>query len=64
MHKYAQSGKDLGVLLTGKVTMSHIPTIKKMQAMGLAKQPKFITDAYSTNINENSTLYFILNGLK
>lgn len=64
VYKYAQSGNDLGVLLTGKVTMSHIPTIKKMQDLGLAKQPKFITDAYTTNNNENSTLDFILNGLK
>jgi uncharacterized protein (TIGR02421 family) len=62
--QYAQQGKDLGVLLTGKVTMSYIPTILKMQDFGLAIKPKYLTDAYATNDNKNSNLDFILNSLK
>lgn len=64
VYQYAQQGNDLGVLLTGKVTMSYIPTIQKMQDLGLAVQPKHFTDAYITNDNKNSTLDFILNSLK
>ena len=64
VYQYAQQGKDLGVLLTGKVTMSYIPTILKMQDLGLALKPKHLTDAYATNDNKNSNLDFILNSLK
>jgi uncharacterized protein (TIGR02421 family) len=64
VYQYAKQGKDLGVLLTGKVTMSYIPTIEKMQDLGLAVKPKYVTDAYTTNDNKNPNLDFILNGLK
>ncbi|BAO77286.1 flavohemoglobin expression-modulating QEGLA motif protein [Winogradskyella sp. PG-2] len=64
IYKRAQKGKDLGVLLTGKVTMDYIPTIKKIQAIGLAVEPKFFTDAYEENNNTNPNLDFILKSLK
>ena len=62
--KYAQSGNDLGILLTGKVSMEYIDTIKKLQNLGLAIEPKFFTDSYSVNDNQNKDLEFILKGLK
>lgn len=64
VYKYAKNGEDLGVLLTGKVTMAYIPTIKKLQTMGLALEPKHYTDAYIENNNSNPNLDFILKSLK
>lgn len=64
VYKYAKTDKDLGVLLTGKVTMDYMPTIKKLQEMGLAIQPKYFTDAYLENNNTNPNLDFILRSLK
>lgn len=64
IYKYAQAGKDLGVLLTGKVSEDYIPTIKKMQQLGLASQPKYITDAFAANHNTNANFDFILRSLK
>ncbi|WP_296316554.1 flavohemoglobin expression-modulating QEGLA motif protein [Winogradskyella sp. UBA3174] len=63
-YKYAQNGKDLGILLTGKVSEEYIPTIEKMQSLGLATPPKHFTDAYVTNNNKNTNLDFILRSLK
>ena len=64
IYKYAQAGKDLGVLLTGKVSEDYIPTIKKMQQLGLASQPKYVTDAFAANHNTNANFDFILRSLK
>lgn len=64
VYKYAKKGKDLGVLLTGKVSQEYIPTINKMQKLGLALPPKYYTDAYITNDNKDTNLDFILKSLK
>ncbi|MBC3846397.1 DUF1704 domain-containing protein [Winogradskyella echinorum] len=64
VYKYAKKGKDLGVLLTGKVSQEYIPTINKMQKLGLALPPKYYTDAYITNDNKDANLDFILKSLK
>ena len=64
VYKYAKSGNDLGVLLTGKVSEDYIPTIKKMQDLGLAIKPTYYTDAYKSNDNTNPNLDFILKSLK
>ena len=64
VYNYAKKGDDLGVLLTGKVTMEHMPTIKKLQELGLAMQPKYYTDAYISNDNKDPNLDFILKSLK
>ena len=64
VYKHAKKDKDLGVLLTGKVTMEYMPTIKKLQDMGLAVQPKYFTDAYLKNNNSDPNLDFILKSLK
>jgi uncharacterized protein (TIGR02421 family) len=64
IYKYAKEENDLGVLLTGKVSQEYIPTINKLQNLGLAVQPKYITDAYLSNNNSNPNLDFILKSLK
>jgi len=64
IYKYANSGKDLGILLTGKVSQEYLLTMEKLQTLGLASQPKFYTDAYVTNDNKDPNLDFILRSLK
>ena len=64
VYNYAKSGGDLDILLTGKVSMEYMPTIKKLQDLGLAITSKFFTDAYVTNDNSNTNLDFILKSLK
>lgn len=64
VYNYAKTGKDIGVLLTGKVCMNYEPTILRLQELGLAIPPRHFTDAYETNSNKNKNLEFILDGLK
>lgn len=64
LYKHAQKSGDLGDLLTGKVCMSYLPTIKKLQYLGLAQVPKYYTDAYINNDNTNPNFDFILGSLK
>ncbi len=64
VYKYAKAGKDLGVLLTGKVSIDYIDTINKLTTKGLAIPAKFYTDAYLSNDNKNENLDFILKSLK
>lgn len=64
MYDYAKEGKDLDVLLTGKVSFEYIETIKKLQDLGLATPSKDITDSYLNNDNSNKNLDFILKSLK
>lgn len=64
VYHYAQSGGDLDVLLTGKVTLEYADTIYKLQELGLALTSKYLTDSYQINANKNTTIDFILNSLK
>ncbi|MCA0153111.1 flavohemoglobin expression-modulating QEGLA motif protein [Winogradskyella vincentii] len=64
VYKYAKNGEDLGILLTGKVSQEYIPTIEKLQELGLAVPPKYFTDAYVNNDNMDPNLDFILKSLK
>ena len=64
VYDYAKKGNDLGVLLTGKVTLEYKSVIEKMQVLGLAEKSKFYTDAYLSNKNANKNFEFILDGLK
>ena len=45
-------------------TKKYIPTINKLQDLGLAIKPKYFTDAYEVNDNSNPNLDFILKSLK
>ncbi|GAB5566016.1 MAG: flavohemoglobin expression-modulating QEGLA motif protein [Winogradskyella sp.] len=64
VYQRAKKGDDLGVILTGKVTLDYVPTIHKLQDLGLAIGPKYFTDSYVNNDNKNPNLDFILSGLK
>ncbi|MFD0861968.1 flavohemoglobin expression-modulating QEGLA motif protein [Sungkyunkwania multivorans] len=64
VYDYFHAGKDLGVLLTGKTTLSYAETIKKLQKLGLSKTSTYFTSAFVENNNQNKTLDFILQNLK
>jgi hypothetical protein len=64
VYKYAKKGQDLGILLTGKVSQEYIPTIVKLQDLGLAVQSKYFTDGFANNDNMDPNLDFILKSLK
>ncbi|TVZ51110.1 flavohemoglobin expression-modulating QEGLA motif protein [Dokdonia sp. Hel_I_53] len=64
VYDFYQEGQDLGVLLTGKVSLENASIIDKMIAMGLARPSQFITDSFSENLNTNKKLDFILRNLK
>jgi uncharacterized protein (TIGR02421 family) len=64
VYDYYQSGKDLNLLLTGKVTLEDLPVIEKMMECGLAIPSLHVTDSYSQNLNTNKKLDFILRSLK
>ncbi len=61
---YYKTGSDLGLLLTGKVSLEYSEEIKYLTSRGLAVKPKHITDSFAENNNTNSTVDFILNNLK
>tara|TARA_R110001632_G_scaffold33219_1_gene85225 strand:+ start:2631 stop:3788 length:1158 start_codon:yes stop_codon:yes gene_type:complete len=64
VYDYYQSGKDLNVLLTGKVTLENLPVIEKMMNFGLAIPSIHVADSYAQNLNTNEKLDFILQNLK
>lgn len=64
VYDYYQNGEDLEIALSGKVTLENIEIIKKMRTLGLALPSKYITDSYTTNLNKNKKLDFILQNLK
>ena len=61
---YYQSGKDLSILLTGKVCLEEVHTIKYLIEKGYAVNPKYYTDSFLKNDNKNDTVDFILKNLK
>lgn len=60
---YYKAGKDLSLLLTGKITLEYLPEIKSLIDSDLAVQPMYRTQAYIENKNSNKTVDFILNNL-
>ncbi len=64
VYDYYHEGKDLSLLLTGKVTLEYAYEVKVLIAKGLAVPAKHITDAYAVNSNTNKTVDFILRNLK
>ncbi|GAA0871008.1 flavohemoglobin expression-modulating QEGLA motif protein [Gangjinia marincola] len=64
IYNFYQEGNDLGDLLTGKVHLTALPVIKKLQGLGLAHKNQHYTDSYHTNLNTNKTVDFILHNLK
>ena len=61
---YYNEGKDLSLLLTGKVSLEYVNEIKTLINKGYAFPSKHITDSYKENKNTNKTIDFILKSLK
>ena len=61
---YYNDGQDMGLMLTGKVSLEYIDQIKYLIQKKYAVPSKHITDSFSTNDNHNKTIDFILNSLK
>ncbi|WP_340198535.1 flavohemoglobin expression-modulating QEGLA motif protein [Ascidiimonas sp. W6] len=64
VYDYYHSGKELNVLLTGKVNLEHQSVIEKLLNLGLAKEAAYFNHAFLKNNNTNNTLDFILKNLK
>ncbi|GAA3606035.1 DUF1704 domain-containing protein [Flavivirga amylovorans] len=64
IYNYYQEGKDLSLLLTGKVTLEYANEIEALIKKGLAVPAKHITDSYAVNKNRNKKVDFILRSLK
>ncbi|CAM1354253.1 MULTISPECIES: flavohemoglobin expression-modulating QEGLA motif protein [Tenacibaculum] len=64
IYDYYKSGKDLNLLITGKVSLEYLEDIKYLIKNKYAVPPIHITDAYAENLNTNKTLDFILENLK
>ena len=64
VYDYYKQGKDLGLLLTGKVSLEFVEDIQYMIDNKYAVQPKHYTDSYHKNKNTNKTVDFILENLK
>lgn len=64
IYDHYRSGKDLGPLLTGKVSLGYEKQIRRLIEKGLAVNPKYFPDSYARNRNTNRTVDFILNNLQ
>lgn len=64
IYDYYQSGKDLNILLTGKVCLEFCEDIEYMLEKGYAVMPKHFTTSFSSNNNTDKTVDFILKSLK
>lgn len=64
IYNYYKSGKDLSILLTGKVSLEFADDIQYLMDNNYAVSSKFITDSYTENKNQNKTIDFILENLK
>ena len=64
IYQYYKEGKDLSLLLTGKVSLEFVNDIQYMIDHKYAYPAKHITECYSGNGNTNKTVDFILENLK
>ena len=64
IYDYYHSGKDLAVLLTGKVALDYADQIKSLIQQGYAVPAKHISTTFKENKNTNKTVDFILKSLK
>lgn len=64
IYSYYKEGKDLKFLLSGKISLAYLSSIKALYNKGYAIPAKHITDAYAENKNTNQTINFILDNLK
>ena len=64
IYDYYQSGKDLNLLITGKVSLEFSDAINYMILNKYAIPAKHLTDSFFVNNNTNKTVDFILQNLK
>lgn len=64
VYNYYQQGKDLRLLLTGKVCLDYCEDIQYLLDHGYAVAPKHYTTSFRENNNTNKRVDFILNNLK
>jgi len=64
IYNYYKQGKDLNLLLSGKISLPYIESIQSLHNKGFAARVKHITDSYLENSNTNKTVDFILESLK
>ncbi|TBN00446.1 DUF1704 domain-containing protein [Hyunsoonleella flava] len=64
IYDYYHSGKDLNLLLTGKVSLDYVDEIQSLIKKGFAVPSKHITDSYAENKNTDKKVDFILRSLK
>ncbi len=64
VYDYYKQGKDLSLLLTGKVSLEYTSTIEDMIKKGYAVKANHTTHAFLENSNTNKTIDFILSSLK
>lgn len=64
IYDYYSQGKDMNLLLTGKVSIDDTSLLKKLQGMRLAVENKHFTQAFRQNKNTNDKLDFLLSNLK
>lgn len=61
---YYNEGLDMGLLLTGKVSIEYVDQITYLIQKKFAIPSKHISDSFSSNRNNNETIDFILKSLK
>lgn len=64
VYDFYKQGKDLNLLLTGKVSLEYLEDIEYLVEKGLAIGPKHYTSSFKENKNTNETVDFILDNLK
>ena len=64
IYNYYKQGKDLKLLLTGKISLTYTDSMQSLHNKGLAVPADYITDSYLVNNNTNKTVNFILESLK
>jgi len=64
IYNYHKAGKDLSLLLTGKVCLDYCKEIQYLLDRGYALAPKHYTESFEENSNTNKTVDFILENLK
>ncbi len=64
VYDYYKNGNDLGLLLTGKVSLEHVNDIQYLIDQNYAVNSKHLTQSFKENSNANKKIEFILNNLK
>lgn len=64
IYDYFSAGKDIDLLLSGKVALGDTDMIIRLREKGLAVENKYFTQAFRENRNTNDKLEFLLSNLK